>query len=63
MSRIEIRAGRDKLRRKRFYVVMVADNGQDLNVSEMLNSREACQVNIAAAIKCAAEGNIVDTTA
>lgn len=37
--------------RRRWYVVLVADNGEVLSTSELLNSEDAAEENIAAQIK------------
>lgn len=60
MSRFEIR--RSKLGRRRWRVLLRAENGEVLMVSEHLNSRHACNVNIAAVISDARHADIVDLT-
>lgn len=60
MSRFEIR--RSKIGRKRWRVILRADNGKVLMTSEHPNSLHACNVNIAAVISDARHADIVDMT-
>lgn len=59
-SRFEI--VRSRIGRKRWRVRLRASNGEVLMVSEHLNSKHACKVNIAAVIDEARHADIVDTT-
>jgi uncharacterized protein YegP (UPF0339 family) len=45
-----------------FYVNLVAPNGEVLNTSEILNSKQGCMTNIEAVKKYAAEAEIIDET-
>lgn len=58
MSRFEIR--RSKLGRRCWRVVLIADNGEPLMVSEHLSSHQACLQNIAAVVSDARHADIVD---
>lgn len=58
--RFEIR--RSRIGRRRWRVVLIASNGEVLCASEHLNSREACEINIAATVADAPVASIVDTT-
>lgn len=60
VPRFEIR--RSLIGRRRWRVVLIATNGEVLCVSEHLNSRHACEINIAATITDARHASIVDTT-
>lgn len=60
MSRFEIRQGRSKLGRRRYRVVLIADNGEPLSVSEALNSLDAAYVNIDAQRQAAPNAPIVE---
>lgn len=50
---------RSRLRR-RFYVVTIGPNGEPLATSELLNTRAACHVNIAAQVQVARSGGVRD---
>jgi uncharacterized protein YegP (UPF0339 family) len=57
--RFEIRKA--KLRR-RWYVVLIASNGEVLCTSELLNSKAAARTNIAATVIDARHAAILDTS-
>ena len=55
--RFEIRKAR---LRRRWYVVLIASNGKTLTTSELLNSKQAARVNIAATVIDARHATIVE---
>ncbi len=56
--RFEIR--RSRIGRRRWRVVLIGVNGEPLMVSEHLNSRQACLINIAAVVTDSRHADIVD---
>lgn len=58
--RFEIR--RSRIGRRRWRVVLIGSNGEVLMTSEHLNSRQACDVNIAAVVTDARHAVHVDTS-
>lgn len=58
--RFEIR--RSGIGRRRWRVVLIGSNGETLMTSEHLNSRHACQVNIAAVVTDARHASHLDTS-
>ena len=63
-ARFEIRHGKKRLSRRKhsFWVVTIGENGEILQTSEMLTSRNACYTNISAMRGVGLKGYIVDTT-
>lgn len=57
--RFEIRKARV---RRRWYVVLIAGNGEVLATSELLNSKAAARVNVAATISAARAAHLVDAS-
>lgn len=53
---------RSRIGRRRWRVRLIAANGEVLCVSEHLNSRQACLVNIAATVTDSRHASIVDTS-
>lgn len=61
VPRFEIR--RRRFGRRQFRVVLIGGNGEPLTVSEHLESKHACRVNIAAQITAVGHAPVVDVSA